>query len=336
MSNHRRSLRRGKHFSPVLAASWNKHGESSFECEVLELVPDAKALRDREQHWIDARRCVCPNGYNISSNATSNAGLAHSTEWIEKVAAANRNKYTGFISPSGQATTISNMATFCKYHNLTPTAMYDLAHGKIANHKGWTNVNAKKSLRMVAGPFDGLIDPSGKEVGIIFDLLSFCRDRGLKRKNILRLIRGDCLSYMRWTHKMGRPRSRPENYDFLAKTIVGFYDPSGNPVTIKNLSRFCREKNLCSRAMERVRSGEVRHHHGWRFGSPEHRNRRSRTNPITIGFVDPSGRHVPFRNKGEFLKEHSLANTPFWRLATGQIKQYKGWTYRPELAIAAA
>ena len=52
-AEHKRDLRVGKHRNKRLQNSYNKHGETSFVYEVLELT-NKDNLYDREQYWIDA------------------------------------------------------------------------------------------------------------------------------------------------------------------------------------------------------------------------------------------------------------------------------------------
>lgn len=67
---HILALCRGVHHSEYLQNSWNKYGKSSFEFSVIEIVPYAQRLIEREQHWIDAT----PNRLNICEIAGSTAG----------------------------------------------------------------------------------------------------------------------------------------------------------------------------------------------------------------------------------------------------------------------
>ncbi len=51
---HRSDLRKGRHSSPYLQHVWTKHGEHGFVFVVLETLPkDSKALKSREQYWLD-------------------------------------------------------------------------------------------------------------------------------------------------------------------------------------------------------------------------------------------------------------------------------------------
>ena len=50
---HRWMLARGEHANSLFQECWNKHGEGSFEFEVLEEVPDDVDQRDVEQVYLD-------------------------------------------------------------------------------------------------------------------------------------------------------------------------------------------------------------------------------------------------------------------------------------------
>ena len=49
----------------------------------------------------------------------------------------------------------------------------------------------------------------------------------------------------------------------LAKTWI-LTDPSGNELTIINLTKFCRENSLSQSAMSDVAKGKWRHYKGWK------------------------------------------------------------------------
>lgn len=86
--DHRKRLRAGRHHSIKLQRAWNKHGESVFVFETLEIV-DAAQLIAREQHWIDHHNAACPDrGYNISPTAGSQLGLKHSEKTRAQISAS--------------------------------------------------------------------------------------------------------------------------------------------------------------------------------------------------------------------------------------------------------
>ena len=46
--------------------------------------------------------------------------------------------HRGFIAPNGARVQITNLAAFCRIHNLGKVHMYEVKSGKRARHKGWT------------------------------------------------------------------------------------------------------------------------------------------------------------------------------------------------------
>lgn len=70
---HLHDLRKGKHHSPILQNSWNKHGESAFIFGVVEEIEEKEELIEREQHYLD----VLNPKYNICKLAGSTLGVKH-------------------------------------------------------------------------------------------------------------------------------------------------------------------------------------------------------------------------------------------------------------------
>ncbi len=56
-------LTKQTHHSPYLQNAWDKHGESDFEFEIVEIVADPEKLLEREQVWIDAENPVYNAAY---------------------------------------------------------------------------------------------------------------------------------------------------------------------------------------------------------------------------------------------------------------------------------
>lgn len=117
---HRHELRNEKHGNSKLQRAWKKYGEVAFIFTVVELVPAADKLIEREQFHID-ETCATRYGFNLRAKADSNIGLKYvmikrrpphteaskrkmsathkgkklSAETIEKVRAACRIDITG-------------------------------------------------------------------------------------------------------------------------------------------------------------------------------------------------------------------------------------------------
>lgn len=98
-SEHRRSLRRGKHANSHLQSAWNKYGEAVFSFAVLEYT-DVSNLLKAEQEWIDSTGCIDKDiGFNIALSASSPGG-------------SNIGVWEGFIDPDGKDVCIVGLQNF--------------------------------------------------------------------------------------------------------------------------------------------------------------------------------------------------------------------------------
>lgn len=80
-SEHRRTLRLGKHHSRLLQRAWDKYGEEAFKFFMLERVESRSELVACEQIWIDRIRPFDPTrGYNINPKAESRLGASWTKE----------------------------------------------------------------------------------------------------------------------------------------------------------------------------------------------------------------------------------------------------------------
>src|SRR6266567_1065661 len=78
-------LRRGNHSNIHLQRAWNKHTESAFTFEVLELVLPMNTTA-REQYWLDKLKPFGRNGFNLARDAASPGnGRKHTPEELEKM-----------------------------------------------------------------------------------------------------------------------------------------------------------------------------------------------------------------------------------------------------------
>ena len=103
--HHRSCLRTGKHHNSYLQASWNKHGEESFEFVILEHCQPSECLK-REQHWIDSRKSAERKfGYNLSPTAGSPFGVKRSAASRARMSAARIGK--DYLSPEARAKAIA-------------------------------------------------------------------------------------------------------------------------------------------------------------------------------------------------------------------------------------
>ena len=80
-NRHLLFLEQGKHWNPILQASWNNYGAEAFVFEILEKLdhPEEAVLRDRERQFMVSLDTITPKGYNVATDTTAPmSGRKHS------------------------------------------------------------------------------------------------------------------------------------------------------------------------------------------------------------------------------------------------------------------
>jgi group I intron endonuclease len=197
---HCKNLRRGNHINLYLQHAWDKYGEAAFTFSVVELVPK-ESLLEAEQRWIDATRCYEQDrGFNICSDARSALGIKRRPETRQALSNSRSNTWEGFIDPEGNSVTITNLWVFCREHNLSFGAMYNLATGKgrIRSYKGWTHINSPYK-RWYTIKYEGFIDPVGNPLPPVEDMDFFCRKHRLIPSHMYAVYHGRRRIHKGWT-----------------------------------------------------------------------------------------------------------------------------------------
>jgi len=105
--------------------------------------------------------------------------------------------YQGFIDPDGNLVgAITNLAEFCRQHDLDNTHMVVVMNGRICSHRGWTHVRGR--VRQEHKTHTGFVDPGGRRVAIT-NLAEFCRENGLHPVKMHNLKSGKIQRYKGWT-----------------------------------------------------------------------------------------------------------------------------------------
>jgi group I intron endonuclease len=162
---HRGALRNNKHHNIIIQNHFNKYGEQEFELEILEFC-DKENLMEREQFWIDE---INPE-FNICRIAYSNLGLKLSDEAKLKISISTKGNKRA-VNSGGRKTPISIEEKL-----------------KISHTRREIN-------------YPILISPLNIEYEINPSMSSFCKEHGLTRMSIQRLILGKCNHHKGWTIK---------------------------------------------------------------------------------------------------------------------------------------
>ncbi|HXY96551.1 MAG TPA: GIY-YIG nuclease family protein [Steroidobacteraceae bacterium] len=113
----------------------------------------------------------------------------------------------------------------------------------------------------------------------------------------------------------------------IGQTWSGFRNPNGDPVTIVNLSSFCRQNHLDFPSMRRLSKGvsRLKSYKGWTHTNSVRQREYIKTH---AGFIDPEGRPVPpIRNLAEFCSRNGLNAAHMAAVANGRIVCDRGWTH---------
>lgn len=123
-------LRKGKHHSAHLQASWNKYGENAFSFYPLETIPTVtdEQLREREDHYI---RLLRPE-YNMSPVASRSV---RSPDGLVRAAEASSKRYR-VTAPNGEVSDIKNLKGFCRDRNLEYRYLWAVSKGRQGQAEG--------------------------------------------------------------------------------------------------------------------------------------------------------------------------------------------------------
>jgi hypothetical protein len=107
--------------------------------------------------------------------------------------------HTGYIDPQGNLVDdITNLAEYCREHDLDDTHMLAVARGRICSHRGWTHINSRK--RQDIKTYHGFVSPAGEHVSVT-NLCRFCRENDLQIVKMHNLKSGKIRQHKGWTWK---------------------------------------------------------------------------------------------------------------------------------------
>jgi group I intron endonuclease len=97
--DHKKLLRKNKHYNRYLQNAWNKYGEDSFEFQILEITTE-QLLLEKEQYYLDKFAAhVSRGGYNMCEFAGRPLGRLITSETRKKISESLRGRYGGEKNP---------------------------------------------------------------------------------------------------------------------------------------------------------------------------------------------------------------------------------------------
>lgn len=344
IKSHFRLLKQKRHHSIKLQRAFDRYGEDVFQIVLLEYITpsefQAKELISAEQKWIN-RYNSANLGYNISPSASSSSGIKRTEEMKELVASYHRKRYRVF-SPSGELFDVTGLSRFAKSHGLNGAALSQVALGKVIHHKGWRAEYWDKPLPknkrgdIGSAQIDGMI-PSGRgpyrmisqsgEVVIVQSIAQFSKERGLSQKRLS--ATASKIKHSGNWHK-GWRCEKVSSPTELAETIYIVTLPSGEEVTTRNLSDFCRQNGLNKSSLSRVLNGHAANHRGYSVrvkgkDKPIFQAYSRNTKNVRWQAISPEGIIYEFTNLKRFCLQHGLTGPLMHNVSRGIASNHKGW-----------
>jgi hypothetical protein len=280
-----------------------KHGKHNFNIVILEQVSDIVILTEREEYWIKKLDCYYPNGYNFP---------------FPSVVEINGKSYEFKNIKTGKIIQITNLTEFCEINNIGVKAMNSMLIGRQKQSHGYclldTDISSLEKKRKNPICLENIKTDEKVE---IHNLSQFCRERGLIRNSLARVIDGykDRKSYKGWKLLNTQLKTKYKNFYICS--------PDGNIIFVEVLPPFCKKHNLCYNNMFNVVSGKYRQYKGWSL--PEKRDPDKRWKGQKTLLLDPLGQTVEIDNVSKFCKEYNLGCNSIHNLLHGKISDYKGY-----------
>jgi hypothetical protein len=120
-----------------------------------------------------------------------------------------KGKVYHLVSPDGRSVKINNLMLFAQKNNLDHNALHEVINGERNIHKGWirygsthNDIQERRQERYnnQAKQYPIFIDPDGKEISI-FNMNRFCRNNGLTKQNMLKVVKGIYKQHKGWRLK---------------------------------------------------------------------------------------------------------------------------------------
>ena len=220
---------------PMMHA-YNKRPQA-FRRRILESgqYESGSALRDRETLWLQP---IDPSETLTGPNRSANSVKYYNTKRLAQGRDDMEKQYV-IRFPSGEVQTITNLKQFCKEHSLHLSVMTGIANKRMQNgkrvayeHRGYRCAHLGSD-----------IDMSNRE-----------DNREISKRN----WSDETIASKMRAGRMSRP------YKGKSYKVI---NPTGEPVVIQNLSKFCREHNLDSSTMTKMckPNSKIHQHKGWRW-----------------------------------------------------------------------
>lgn len=302
-ATHLRDLVSKKHDNKHLQSFFNKYGEDSISFVLIEESIDAN-LSNLEKKYIklwEATDC----GFNMTQGGDGGGKL---------------KEYLFEHILTGQVEVGVGIQLFAEKVNLCYRSLCDVQSGRIPHFEGWFCPKFNRKPKKYK-----LIGPNG-EIEEFFYIKGFCDKHKLNKGNISMLLNYKRESVSGWK------REDSKEYGDAYALSYQLYNPNGERVVIRNLSKFCRENGFSQGSFGKLVIGKCLSVHGWsvdkkyckKYDKRLFSNGGKRAGKL---FNKKLNIIAEFESLQDFCREYKLLSvrSQIGQLFNGQREEYRGW-----------
>lgn len=263
--------------------------------------------------------CNMVSGLNLSSH-----GFALSSTPISQIRNPNQEIKLQEID-TGKVITLSRnkVAEFSNSIGSKTSQIWCLINGKTQIHKGLklfgSSPNVQKRYSNIS-----LVNKNG-EVIVIDNIYQFCKKMNYSRSSFYSLINGEALEAYGWM----LPKNK-DSYSDIKQSALGMEAKirnlkTGEILKIKNVSRFCREKNINLNCFHTMLSGGVKQYAGYSSWDTDLSNYKFPRKICYIKLSTPNG-IIEAKNPKEVEGISDISAQTIYQFLLGKVKMKIGFT----------
>jgi hypothetical protein len=221
---------------------------------------------------------------------------------------------------------------FCKQNNINIDSFFQLTRKQIWVSKGWklkeTTLDNDK-IREKTTKYENikLTNKDGEEI-VINNVYKYCKENNIPRQDIYELISGRAIE--RHGLKLSSMGNVKEQRLMRMGLILKFKNIFTNEIIeIKNVSDFCRKKNLNIDVMHSMIRGTIKQYMGYTLPGRDLSNYKFPKKIIYIKMINNNGREVEGKNPIEIQNKYGIMSSQAIReMINGKRKIVRGWSIK--------
>lgn len=236
-------------------------------------------------------------------------------------------------------------AAFCKQHGISRNAFFRLVAEETHVSRGFKLAKTVLTGTIRAEPikhkYIEIIHDDGREA-FVNNVYDFCRQEKIYPGSLYNLINGKSIIMNGWRLK-STIDPRAELLGRLGLSVRLKHLKTGEIIDVKNVSEFCRQKDLSLVSMHSMIAGGVEQYMYWTVADRDLSRYVFPKQAVYVKFVHNDGRSLEGQNPKELARRVGIMSAQSWTdLVAGRADVRKGWRlkavrylndYYPEVII---